>query len=416
MIKRFFTLFFTLMLTLGAIATAAASASAEYTLITDPNTVKGSDYTDSPYLADKLDSIIDGDASIYHDSACTIPVDTTLGTSPVRNNGIYMFVEPVDGMATNIGTSCWIYANGVYYTLFGEATGNGAGENSEMLDLSSTRSREISYENFKTWGVRQGIGALVRASGHSMIVLGYDQNTFTVLDGNGNGAGLVAIREYPWDYLSSYVEYIIQPKEAHYDALYTSGPCGEGTSWALDKSGTLTISGSGSIRHPGWWDYKAQVQQIVIDGEDIAIGSGCFSNCPNVKEIVFVNEVPAMANNALMGIRVKASYPASVSGWTEAIQCQYGGSVIWEPYGMTQLQILTQPKAAAAQADHTTVCIVAEGDGLRYNWYTRDDKGNITKLADGDAPTCLIRETGTQVICIIQDQYGNVAMSEALTL
>ena len=106
MIKRLFSLFLTTLLTFGAVTATTVSANAEYTLITDPESVKGSDFTDSSYFADKLDSIIAGDAGIYHDSACTVPVDTTLGTSPVRNNGIYMFVEPVDGMATNIGTSC----------------------------------------------------------------------------------------------------------------------------------------------------------------------------------------------------------------------------------------------------------------------------------------------------------------------
>ena len=416
MTKRFFSLFFTLMLTLGAITATAASANAEYTLITDPDAVKGSDFTDSPYLADKLDSIIDGDAGIYRDSACTIPVDTTLGTSPVRNNGIYMFVEPVDGMATNIGTSCWIYANGVYYTLFGEATGNGAGENSEKLDLSGTWNRALSYENFTVWGVRQGVGALVRASGHSMIVLGYDENTLTVLDGNGNGAGLVAIREYPWDYLGSYVEYIIQPKEAHYTALYTSGPCGESINWALDDTGTLTISGSGSIQYPGWWDYKEQVNRLVIDGENISIGAGCFSNCKNLQEIVFSADIATLADNAFMGVSGKVLYPASGSGWIDAASSQYGGNVTWEPYGMTQLQILTQPKAVYDQTDCATVRIVAEGDGLRYNWYLQDAQGEISKVTEGEEAYCQIRQIGAQVMCIIQDQYGNVVMSESITV
>jgi hypothetical protein len=93
--------------------------------------VDGSNYTPSPLLAEKLNAIFDGDAGIYADKACQKPVNTYLGTSPVRNNGVCMYVGPEGDKALERGTSCFIYANGVYYTLFGESTGSGeAGENS----------------------------------------------------------------------------------------------------------------------------------------------------------------------------------------------------------------------------------------------------------------------------------------------
>ena len=114
MIKRTLAFFLVLAALLGALPLTAVQANAQYDIITDRKAVDGSDYTDSPAMAEKLNAIFDGNAEIYRDLACTVPVDTTLGTSPVRNNGVYMFVEPVDGIAKNIGTSCWIYANGVY--------------------------------------------------------------------------------------------------------------------------------------------------------------------------------------------------------------------------------------------------------------------------------------------------------------
>ena len=117
--NRIYSFLITLCLCLGMVPMTAARVNAEDTRITDPNAVCGSDYTTSPALARKLDDIFNGSAGIYWDSACTNEVDTTLGTSPVRNNGVYMFVNPTGGSANNIGTSCFIYANGVYYTLFG---------------------------------------------------------------------------------------------------------------------------------------------------------------------------------------------------------------------------------------------------------------------------------------------------------
>ena len=195
--------------------------ASEYTWITDRDAVDGSDYTSNPVLAGKLNEIFDGKAQIYYDSGFTKMVDTRLGSSTVPNNGVNKFVG--NGIIeTNVGTSCWIYANGVYFTLFGEATGCGtAGENSEKLNLKTTANRNLKYENLTAWGVNPGVGALVRTQcGHSLIILGYDEERITILDGNGNGKGLVAIRVITWDRIAFRAKYIIQPKQSYLDATY----------------------------------------------------------------------------------------------------------------------------------------------------------------------------------------------------
>lgn len=206
----------------GADDQETARPASEYTWITDRAEVDGSDYTSDPVLAEKLNDIFDGNASIYYDSAFASQVDTKLGSYSVPNNGVNKFVGPCPDGVTNVGTSCWIYANGVYYTLFGEATGCGAaGEHSEKLDLMITANRNLSYDNLTAWGVRPGVGALVRTQcGHSLIILGYDEERITILDGNGNGKGLVAIRVITWDRIGFRASYIIQPKQAHVDMLY----------------------------------------------------------------------------------------------------------------------------------------------------------------------------------------------------
>lgn len=225
-LRKITILLLALSLALGAAVIPAGAEEtekpSEYRWITDREEVDGSDYTDNAALAEKLNAVFDGNASIYHDSACTQPVDAELGTRRVPNNGVNKYVGPCDYIEMNIGTSCWIYANGVYFTLFGEATGNGtAGENSEKLDLSVTANKNFSYDNFTAWGVRPGVGALIRTTcGHSMIVLGYDAERLTILDGNGDGRGLISIRVMTWDRLGFRASYIIQPKQAHMDTLY----------------------------------------------------------------------------------------------------------------------------------------------------------------------------------------------------
>ena len=57
--------------------------------------------------------------------------------------------------------------------------------------------------------------------GHSMIILDYDEEGLTILDGNGNGKGLVAIRQIKWNFQSYRAKYIIQPTQTYFDSLYS---------------------------------------------------------------------------------------------------------------------------------------------------------------------------------------------------
>ena len=207
-----------------ALATEAEEEkpASEYTWITDRETIDGGDYTDDPTLAAALNDIFDGNANVYYDSECTQMVNTTIGTYRVPNNGVFKYVGPYGDDQLDMGTSCWIYANGVYFTLFEEGTGLGtAGENSEKLDLMTTANRNLTYDNLVAWGVRPGVGALVRTrEGHSMIILGYDEERLTILDGNGDGKGLVSIRVRTWDRIWCRASYIIQPTQDYMEEHY----------------------------------------------------------------------------------------------------------------------------------------------------------------------------------------------------
>ena len=204
-------------------AVPASASQEDYRWITDRESVDGSNYTSSVILASALNDIFDGNANVFYDAELTKPVNTELGSSRVPNNGVNKYVGPYEEDEDNVGTSCWIYANGVYFTLFGECTGNGtAGKNSEKLDLSGSENYNFSYDNFIAWGVRPEPGALIRTRcGHSLVILDYDRDGVTILDGNGNGKGLVAIREMKWDHQTFRAKYIIQPTQTYFDMLYS---------------------------------------------------------------------------------------------------------------------------------------------------------------------------------------------------
>ena len=420
MIKRILSSLLILFLLFGMVPATTVRAENRRNFITERSAVTGSDYTLSPALAATLNDIFDGNASIYAEKACATPVDTYLGTSPVRNNGVCMYVGPEGGKALERGTSCFIYANGVYYTLFGETTGNGeAGENSVKLDLSKTGSRLATYENFKTWGVRQGPGALVRASGHSFIVLDYDEEGLTYLDGNGDAQGLVAVNRETWDKVFfSYIYYIIQPKEHHYTALYATGKCGEDLFWAVDEAGTLTITGSGNIQYPAWNQHNDRIKKVVIRNGGIGIGNGAFYSCPALEEIQFEGAIPDLSESAFFGLNIHVRYPASAYGWDADFLGNYGGQVTWEPYGMTQLRIIEQ--TCTQSQDAISVSVAAEGDCLSYSWYIKDAGDEIfvkSSVSDATYSMKIGDQSGDRlVMCVITDRYGVRIQSDPVLL
>lgn len=422
--KRILSFFLMLLVFVGMIPLTAINANAAYTLIKDRDVVDGSLYTESSAMAEKLNDIFDGNASIYANRSCTTLVNTVLGSSPVKNNGVPMFVGPEGGKYLSSGTSCFIYANGVYYTLFGESTGSGtAGENSEKLNLSVTRSRSGSYANFKAWGVRQGVGALIRASGHSMIVLDYDEDSITILDGNSDGRGRVSICTRSWDNFSKfyYISYIIQPTDSHYAALYGCGTCGDDLNWFVDDAGTLTITGTGEILYPGWINYSDSIKKVVIEDGVTGINAGVFHGCKNVEEIFFSGNAPAFNKVSFLGVTATVHYPATDRGWTTDVQKPYGGNLTWDPYGETELKITDQPETIYVQSgDSAEVSIAAEGDGLTYTWYTKNAGEDLFVKSSVTGPNyCMMMSEQTkdrQVLCIITDQYGNSVVSEQALL
>lgn len=76
-----------------------------------------------------------------------------------------------------------------------------------------------------------------------------------------------------------------------------SGTCGTGLTWVLDSTGTLTISGSGSMDNYGyndvsgasnapWWDLRNSITKVVIGEGVTRVGDAAFYNLDKLKEAV----------------------------------------------------------------------------------------------------------------------------------
>lgn len=201
--------------------------------ITNSSAVSGNDYTTNPLLADTITAIIKGDIDLYKDSACKNEVKLPIGSS-LTSSGYYIKNKTTGGIS--LGWQCYVYGNAVYNRLFREVVHNGANlVNSEIIITGGKTT--VSYSMFQSAGVKCGAyirttpnknGSYTGSSGHSMIVLTYDQNHITYLEGNANGNGLARITKETWSEFnvgeltgrSRYLCHVVQPTAEKFDEFY----------------------------------------------------------------------------------------------------------------------------------------------------------------------------------------------------
>jgi hypothetical protein len=226
--KTFKFILLSALLTLLTIVTAAAA------YITDANDVSGSSFTDIPELAGNLDEIFSGSLRLYSDSACQSTVSVPLGSSKVPVGTTY-YVRDGAGN-TYSGSSCYIYANAVYSTLFGDIPYHGYSGSWAHSENVLSNAASASYKLFSDAAICTGAllrttsnadGSYNGSNGHSIIILSYDKNSITYLEGNGDGKGLVRITTRSWDGFNSVlltsrgyrISFVVQPTAEYLDSL-----------------------------------------------------------------------------------------------------------------------------------------------------------------------------------------------------
>ncbi len=206
------------------------SASAR-SVILDASQVDASAFTAIAPLSTKLKKVFSGQVGLYEDKQFTKGVSLPLGTSMSITQQFYV----PNAKSMTIGKQCFIYANAVYNDLFGETVGRG--ENLRYSQVVLAGGNNLSYEKMKQAGVTTGAymrttektdGSYDGNSGHSMIVLYYDAESITFLEGNANNKGLIRITIESWKEFNTsklegkgrYLCHIIQPTTEHFKSLY----------------------------------------------------------------------------------------------------------------------------------------------------------------------------------------------------
>ena len=224
----------TALLMAALLFTLALPASAASSYIRDSSKLRGADYTDLPALASALDTVFSGAPRMYADARCTALAPAPIGSRNVPLGRTYYVKSPSGSVYA--GTSCYIYANAVYATLFGDVPYHGEPGSWVHSRRVGGNIASASYEVFSSLGVR--CGALIRTtsnadgsyngnSGHSVIVLTYDRSGITYLEGNGDGNGLIQVTARSWDTFNSTtlsgrgykISFIVQPTDNYYKSL-----------------------------------------------------------------------------------------------------------------------------------------------------------------------------------------------------
>ena len=211
--------------------------------ITDCKAVSGSEFSSKSSIAKKLDKMFAGDIGLYKDKNKTILVDASLGTRNVPNNNVYQYWGPTP----RAGTSCFAYANAFYGHFYdGVYPHHSLNSNHKIIKATG----KITYQNFVKWGVRDDAVVYIREGNHSIIVLTYDKNYLTYVDGNGDGKGLIAIRKEAWQRGSGANIYnqkpslIVQPTTKYFPAgnMKSQGtvPCTQGGNSHDWNNGSVT--------------------------------------------------------------------------------------------------------------------------------------------------------------------------------
>jgi len=82
-----------------------------------------------------------------------------------------------------------------------------------------------------------------------------------------------------------------------------SGSCGWNMEWSLDESGTLTITGSGTMDHfaptaAPWYPYRNEIRTVRLEGNITSIGNYAFYDCSALTRVELGVNVTSIGNRA----------------------------------------------------------------------------------------------------------------------
>ena len=98
--KRIISLLLVVVICCTMLPQIALKTKAVYEWIKNRADVDGYDYTTSDKLAKKLNTVFDGNASVYANKSCTTLVNTKVGNKTVPNNGVTQYIDEMKNISS----------------------------------------------------------------------------------------------------------------------------------------------------------------------------------------------------------------------------------------------------------------------------------------------------------------------------
>ncbi len=261
-------------------------------VVKDAGKMDASDFTSSPALAKKLTQVFEGKIGLYSNAKFKTQVLAPLGCSKLTGRNQF-FIKSNSTGATNNGWQCYIYANAVYNTLYNEWVGRaGSLKNSKIVIKGGST---FSYKQFVKAGVK--VGAYARTTGnkngsysgsvaHSFVILGYNEETVTYIEGNADGRGLVRVTKSTWSELNKaqtsgrgrVICHVVQPTDKYFKSLYgenASASSGSSSGSVSTQNSTSSNGDPDSIKTSYKRTLSYSKNKTVISGGDVLYMQTC---------------------------------------------------------------------------------------------------------------------------------------------
>ena len=219
---------------MAVLPTFGYTASAETTAVVTA-AASAVSYRQSPALAALVQRIEEGACGLYLDNQEWTEPEEPLAVGTSLNTQQKYYVKTSTGQWN--GKQCYIYSQGVYSRLFDALPGNGTWDSAltrtvlqgpaEITPQVLAEARVMPGAYLRTTTDTEN-GTFNGGAGHSLIILGYDDTTITILEGNADGCGLIreatmSYEEFAHQFTTGWnrtVTHIIQPDASVYSERF----------------------------------------------------------------------------------------------------------------------------------------------------------------------------------------------------
>lgn len=229
-------------------------------------------YLDSDALTALLKDIMyNGNCGLFTDQNGT-KATGNLAVGGALNNSQKYYARTDSGVYSWWGFQCYIYAQGVAARIYDEIVNHGPEDGAifDHLIQAMGAAPSLTYSMMRDARIMPGAymrttintnGAYNSSYGHSLIILEYDEESITVLEGNALGHGEIECNTMSYDAFNSrfltgqgrYIAHVMQPNDKYYQDTY-------GLSWgnyaspvAVTTTTTTTVTTT-TVTAPEFWE------------------------------------------------------------------------------------------------------------------------------------------------------------------